>query len=91
MASIPSIYDIGLPPWLVFGAALGVWVVLLWLTTRLLYRTRERLRCPVKGREASVVFMRAPDGFREDVIRCSLLDEEPGSTCARQCLHAAHG
>ena len=87
MATIPSIFfEGGLPTWLMMAAALVAWVVILRVITRLFMRTRERVYCPVKGREASVVFVRAPDGSKDDVASCSLLDEERSLTCEKACL-----
>jgi hypothetical protein len=53
-------------------------------------RARERLQCPVKGREATVVFVRAPDGSKDDVASCSLLGESGSATCEKACLYPAH-
>ncbi len=90
MATIPSIFfEGGLPTWFMIGAALVAWVIFLRAITRLLMRTRERVQCPVKGREATVVFVRAPDGSKDDVASCSLLEEEPSATCEKACLHPA--
>jgi hypothetical protein len=82
-------YVLGLPPWLLLIVALALYFGFLWAVTRLVMRTRERVRCPVRGKAASVVFLRGPDGAREDVIRCSLLETEPGLACDKDCLHPA--
>jgi hypothetical protein len=79
-----SIY--GVPGWVAMAAALAAWVVLLWLATKLLFRTRERLRCPVTGQEATVEFVRAPDGCKDDVVRCSLRENETVVSCEKECL-----
>jgi hypothetical protein len=71
--------------WIIGATAL--YMAFLWMVTRLLLRTRESVWCPIEGRTASVTFLRGPDGFTTDVVRCSLLP--PGTTCAKQCLHAA--
>ena len=68
-----------------------MYFVFLWAVTRVVLRTRERLRCPADDREANVLFLRAPDGCREDVVSCSLLEAEPDRPCAKQCLHPALG
>jgi hypothetical protein len=68
-------------------AALALYFAFLWGITRLMLHTREQLRCPVDGRRASVTFLRGPDGFKTDFVRCSLLPS--GKTCARECLRAA--
>ena len=91
MAAIPSFfYEGDLPTWLMMAAALAAWVVILWVITRLFLRTSERLQCPVKGREATVVFVRAPDGSKDDVVSCSLLEESGSATCEKECLHPVH-
>jgi hypothetical protein len=90
MATIPSIYEVGLPVWFVIAAALAVWVAFLWAVTRTFLRARERIRCPVTGTPASVVFVRAPDGAKEDIIHCSLRETEFPVTCEKECLHPAH-
>src|SRR5438093_226260 len=88
MAAIPSFfYEGGLPTWLMLAAALAGWIVLLRAITRLFMRTRERVQCPVKGREATVIFVRAPDGSKDDVASCSLLEGD--ATCEQDCLHPA--
>jgi hypothetical protein len=90
MAAIPNFfYEGGLPSWLMMTAALAAWVVVLWVITRLFLRTRERRECPVKGREATVVFVRAPDGSKDDVVSCSLLEESGSATCEKECLQPA--
>jgi hypothetical protein len=86
---MPSIYEVGVPAWIAMAAAVAAWVVFLWLATRLLFRTRERLRCPVTGHEATVEFVRAPDGFKGDVARCSLREDETVVSCEKECLAPA--
>ena len=81
MTAIPNAFGL----WMV--AALAVWVGVLWLLTRPLVRTRERLRCPVTRRMARVVFVRSPEGSRDDVARCSLL--VGGAVCHKQCLEVS--
>jgi hypothetical protein len=89
MAAIPSFfYEGGLPTWLLLAVVLAGWIVLLRAITTLFMRTRERVQCPVKGREATVIFVRAPDGSKDDVASCSLLEGE--ATCEKDCLHPAH-
>ncbi len=65
-----------------------VWVALLWVAARFMLRAHERVRCPVRGRMGQVTFVRAPDGAREDVVRCSLLAGRE-LDCGKRCLHAA--
>ena len=81
-----TIYDVGWPAWSVLAAALALWVAFLAFAVRLLFRNRERVRCPIQHRTAVVTFVRGPDGWREDVVRCSLLDSQNVVTCAKQCL-----
>jgi hypothetical protein len=50
-------------------------------------RARERLRCPIDGRRAAVVFRLGPGRTRARVVRCSLLGRR--GTCSRRCLDAA--
>ena len=90
MAAISSFfYEAGVPTWLMMAAALAVCIVILRAITRLFMRTRERVQCPVKAREATVIFVRAPDGSKDDIASCSLLEEEPSATCEKACLHPA--
>jgi hypothetical protein len=67
--------------------ALALYMAFLWAVTRLVLYTHEDLQCPRGGRRASVTFLRGPDGFSTDVVRCSLLPH--GVTCAKRCLRAA--
>ncbi len=78
-----------MPLWMVLAVGLPTFVVLAWAIVRLLLHTEERLRCPRTGKPASVVFVRAPDGCKDDVVSCSLLDEQPDTECHKECLHAA--
>jgi hypothetical protein len=71
---------------LVIGC-LALYFAFLWAVTRLMLRSNEQLQCPVDGRLGSVAFLRGPDGFKSDVVRCSLQGHEV--TCAKQCLRAA--
>jgi hypothetical protein len=85
-----TIYELELlPMWMVIAAALVIWGGLLWHATRLLFRVRERVICPISRRAAHVIFVRAPDGAKDDVERCSLLEDPTVITCAKQCLEAA--
>ncbi|HJQ84163.1 MAG TPA: hypothetical protein VKA21_08810 [Candidatus Binatia bacterium] len=70
--------------WLV--VALVAWVGVLWLVSRLLFRSHARVRCPLGRRMARVVFVRGPDGAREDVERCTLLESGKVTHCEKQCL-----
>ena len=90
MTTIPIFYE-GLPPWLSMTAVLAGWVLLLWAVTRLLFRRRARIQCPIKRREASVVFVRGPDGATDDVASCSQLAEDPAATCEQECLRMPPG
>jgi hypothetical protein len=89
METIPTVlgHVLDVHGMLLVTAALVLYFAFLWAITRLVLRTREQLRCPVDGRRASVTFLRGPDGFKTDVVRCSLL--RPGGTCAKHCLRAA--
>lgn len=68
-------------------ALVVMYVVLMWAIWRTDPRG-ERVRCPVYGRRATVVFRRAVDGTRVEVRRCSLLGEGPVS-CRQRCLGSA--
>jgi hypothetical protein len=68
--------------------ALGVLLVLgliVW-AVRSAERERVRLRCPLYVGMATIVFRRAPDGSREDVLRCSRLRRGRAITCTKACL-----
>jgi hypothetical protein len=91
MATIPSFFSGGdWPNWLVLAMALVAWVVFLRAATRRLMRSQERVQCPVERRSARIVYVRAPDGSRDEVVSCSLLGEGTPITCDQDCLHPAH-
>lgn len=79
-------YPVELPLWLLLGISLPIYIAFMWAIMRVVLRTREDVVCPRSGENASVVFLRGPDGFREDVVSCSLLETEAGSTCDNECL-----
>jgi hypothetical protein len=84
MSAAPTIFGSVVPAWTVAVAVLAVWIGFLWTVTRLFLWSHERVRCPLTGRMGWVVFLRGPDGGREDIVHCSLLP-----TCGGQCMHAA--
>jgi len=86
---MPSLYNAGWPAWIMLAGALALWVVFLRLVTRLLFRSRERVICPLEHRPAKVTFVRAPDGAKEDVISCSILEDPTDVTCSKRCLEPA--
>jgi len=47
------------------------------------YQERQRLRCPVRLRMATVLFGLAPDGRRTDVLRCTVFRKRPAITCGK--------
>ena len=62
--------------------ALGLMVWRLWVTNR----EYVRLFCPTRLRRVLVVFRRASDGTRIDVVGCSVFGHGP-ITCGKVCLH----
>ena len=85
MTTIPLV--LGVPDWLVLpGAVLG-WIALLWIGSRLLLRGHDRLHCPRSGRMARVQFVRAPDGARAEIVRCSLW-RAGRRDCHAECLRS---
>jgi hypothetical protein len=50
------------------------------------YQERERLRCPVQLRMATVLFALPPEGRHTDVLRCSLFRGCPPIGCGKACL-----
>ncbi|HJQ83435.1 MAG TPA: hypothetical protein VKA21_05120 [Candidatus Binatia bacterium] len=64
-----------------------IFALLLW-SVRAEVRERIRLFCPVRLRRVRVLFRIAPNGQREDVLRCSVFGRRP-VTCGKVCLHAA--
>ena len=91
MATIPSFFSGGgWPNWLTLAVALVAWVVFLRAVTRRLMRSEERVQCPVKRLSARIVYVRAADGSRDEVVRCSLLGEDAPVSCEQDCLHPAH-
>jgi len=85
---MPNVFVVGWPAWMALLVALAFWVGFLWLMTRL-FRTRERVICPVEHRAARVTFVRGPDGAKDDVVRCTLLANPRVVTCSKACLATA--
>ena len=50
-------------------------------------RERIRLLCPLGFHSVRVLFRLAPDGTRQDVLRCSVFGRHP-VTCPKVCLRA---
>jgi hypothetical protein len=50
------------------------------------YLERRRIRCPLGGRMARVLFQLGPDGARKDVVRCSLGPGDASLGCGKTCL-----
>lgn len=50
------------------------------------YLQRGRVRCPLGGRMARVLFHLGPNGARNDVLRCSLRPGEASIGCGKACL-----
>jgi hypothetical protein len=50
------------------------------------YLERGRVRCPLGGRIARVLFHLGPNGARRDVLRCSLRPGEASIGCCKACL-----
>lgn len=86
---MPSIYDVGWLAVILLAVALALWVAFLFVATRLVFRSRQRVICPVHHRAAKVTLVRAPDGSTDDVVRCSLLEEPTVITCSKECLRPA--
>jgi hypothetical protein len=78
-------YPIEMPLWLFLAISFPIYVAFMWAITRIVLRSREDVVCPRTGETASVVFLRGPDGFREKVLGCSLLQFEPENTCDEEC------
>jgi hypothetical protein len=76
-----------LPSWVMLAAGFVVYAAALWVIIRLLLRDSVLVTCPRGGRLARVVFRRGPDGRRDRVDRCSVLEAEPGKRCDEDCIH----
>ena len=50
------------------------------------YLERRRVRCPLGGRMARVLFQLGPDGARKDAVRCSLGAGDAMLGCGKACL-----
>jgi len=69
-------------------AVIAACAAVLWMV-RHADQVRERLRCPLRLRRATVTFRVAEDGTRTDVVRCSLLRGRREMLCDKVCLRKA--
>jgi hypothetical protein len=54
-----------------------------------LHVVRRRVRCPEKGRRATVAFMVDGWGAARDVARCTLVPPNEPVTCGKECRSVA--